>query len=693
MELSLKELKETKLWLNWNKEQKEDGNITKVPYAFDGTKIGADPKFSQKWCDYETAKVQVNDFTANGVGIVLTKLIPNASEEEFALVAIDIDHRDLDDIIVQDILSTMNTYTEKSPSGKGFHLLCLVKLDKLPENLKETYYMKNPHNGVEAYVGGHTNRFMTFTENVVVDKPICERTTEFLHFLDTHMKRNIDFSSVSEEVESNVPIENNPVPLNDVVLANAIMRISGNDKFDRLFNYGDKSAYNDDDSSADMALACILAYYIGPNSDRIFNLIKKSALYRIKWERQDYRENTIQKAISFCNGNFFDWRNEDISENEIENGTLNSFTAEELMSLQLEPLVPIVEKMLYPGFSILAGAPKVGKSWACLDLCLSICKGEPFIGFNTNKHETLYLALEDSINRIQDRLGKILGTGQKVPAGFHIVTECNPLDQGLLSQLQGELNKFPNIKLIIIDTLQKVRGAQVRGETWYASDYKEMAKLKRFADINKVCILAIHHLRKQKDTDPFNQISGSTGITGAADSMIVLSKMDGGTGEVMMSITGRDVDSTELVLKHNKSTYKWEIASETSNYENYKEQLEYQKNPVVITIKALVKEHPKGIRITASKLLHATHELTGFLPRQKSPQALSREINDHLQFLLWDLDKIYYEPGNSNGGKGGRELYFAIKKDEKIIQEDNADKTQLDDDITTNNEENTGAGI
>ena len=132
------------------------------------------------------------------------------------------------------------------------------------------------------------------------------------------------------------------------------------------------------------------------------------------------------------------------------------------------------------------------------------------MGFDTNKSETLYLALEDSVHRIKNRLEKVLGVGQPAPAGFHIATSCNTLDDGLLTELQNTLNKNPNIKLIIIDTLQKVRGSQEKGETWYKCDYREVGILKKFADINKVCILAISHLRKQKDSDQFNQITGST---------------------------------------------------------------------------------------------------------------------------------------------------------------------------------------
>lgn len=655
--MTREELKESKIWCNWNLEDKY-GKITKVPVDFDGNPVGTDTKYYEKWCDYATAKVQVDDETASGVGLILNKITPDNTSTELALAGIDIDHKKIDDFMAQDILGIMDTYAEISPSGNGLHLLFLVDTTKLPENYKDTYYMKNPHNGVECYIAGFTNRFLTFTENVVVDKDINERTDNLIQFLNTYMCRN---NSVSEESDVTVSNDNiiNSVPKNNQVIIDTILGTKQSDKFYKLFFQGDTSDYDGDDSSADMALAEMLAFYVGPDFERIDNLMKQSSLYRVKWERPDYKENTINKAIAYCNGNFFNWNNEEVQDsNSNYVGTIYTLTAKEIQSLNVEPPTPIVTNMLYPGFSLLAGSPKVGKSWACLDLSLSICRGEPFITFNTNKSDVLYLALEDSVHRLKDRIGKILGEGQTAPEGFHIATSCHAIDEGLLNELQNKLIENPDIKLIIIDTLQKVRGTAIKGETWYASDYKEIAKLKKFADINKVCILAIHHLRKQKDSDPFNQISGSTGITGAADTMITLTKMENSNGEVMMSITGRDVDYTEKILKFNKNTFKWEVASNATDFESYKEQLSYNKNPIITTIKALVHEHPEGFFITATELLKAIHDLTGVMPRQNKPQTLSREINENLQFQLWDFDKIYYEAGNSNGGSSGRKMYF-----------------------------------
>lgn len=666
--MTREELKESKTWCNWNLKDK-DGKITKVPVAFDGTPVGTDTKYYQKWCDYATAKVQVDDETANGVGLILNKITPDNTSIELALAGIDIDHKNIDDVMVQDILGIMDTYAEISPSGNGVHLLFLVDTTKLPENYKDIYYMKNPHKGVECYIAGFTNRFLTFTENVVIDKDINERTDNLIQFLNIYMCRN---NSVSEETNVTVSNDNitNPFPKNNQAIIDVIERTKQAEKFINLFHFGDTSDYNGDASSADMALATMLAFYVGPDFERIDNLMKQSALFRVKWDRPDYKEMTIKKAIANCNGNFFNWNNQEVQD-RISNysGTVETLTAKEIQSLNVEPPPAIVINMLHSGFSLVAGSPKVGKSWFSLDLGISVCRGQPFLGFDTNKSEVLYLALEDTIYRLKDRINKILGANETAPDEFHITTSCHAVDEGLLNELQNKLIENPNIKLIIIDTLQKVRANPVKGETWYASDYKEIAKLKKFADINKVCILAVHHLRKQKDTDPFNQISGSTGITGAADTMIVLNKLENGNGEVMMSITGRDVDYTENVLKFNKNKFKWEVASQNTDFESYKSQLAYNKNPIVTTIKALVHEHPEGFTITATELLKAIHDLTGVMPRQNKPQTLSREINENLQFQLWDFDKIYYEAGNKNGGSSGRKMYFSKDEHKKKLED------------------------
>lgn len=351
----------------------------------------------------------------------------------------------------------------------------------------------------------------------------------------------------------------------------------------------------------------------------------------------------------------------------IERKAIKSISAKDLLSMNLKKPYIVVENMLYQGFTILAGPPKIGKSWLCLDLCISVCTGQPFLEFKTYKNDCLYLALEDSYNRLQDRLKKVLHT-QNIPENFHLAINCEPLNEGLIEELENYLKKFPKIKLIIVDTLQKVRGTQGRTESAYSHDYKEISKLKKFADEHELCVLAIHHLRKMKDkSDPFNQISGSTGLTGSADTEIVLAKSNYQDSQALISITGRDVMENEKLLTFDIVSFKWGVVGDASNWENMMEQLEYERNPIIITIKKLLEENPEGIKITASDLLIEIFNKTGNYPKQDKPNTLSREINSNLRFQLLEFDRIHYEPPNENGGSAGRKMYFSKpKKDTNI---------------------------
>lgn len=336
------------------------------------------------------------------------------------------------------------------------------------------------------------------------------------------------------------------------------------------------------------------------------------------------------------------------------NNKINSISVKSLLETQLPPLNIIIENMLTQGLTILASSPKVGKSWACLDLCISICKGIPFLGFKTNKNECLYLALEDSNHRLQNRIKKILGN-EEIPTGFNLAINCSPLDNGFIEELENYLKDFPNTKLIIIDTLQKIRGNINKTDTCYSYDYKEIGKLKAFADKHRICILVIHHLRKAKDSDVFNQISGSTGLTGAADTMITFSKLENNNEKVLLSITGRDVENTEKTITFNKEKFKWELADVNNNVEKEF----YNLNPIIITIKKLLEVNPEGFKISASELLKNIYSFTKTNIKQNSPQSLTRELNENLRPLLSKYDGIYYEAPSKNGGSTGRKMSFA----------------------------------
>ena len=341
--------------------------------------------------------------------------------------------------------------------------------------------------------------------------------------------------------------------------------------------------------------------------------------------------------------------------------TPESISAYDLLGIELEQLYTVVEDMICQGLTILAGDPKVGKSWLCLDLCNSICNEETFLGFNTNKCECSYFALEDSRNRLQSRLKKITERKDTLKK-FHLQINCSPLDEGLLEELENHLKEFPNVKLIIIDTLQKVRETKSNGNNMYSQDYSEMAKIKSFADEHKICIVLIHHLKKGQEDDVFQKLNGSNGITGAADTIIVLSKIKN-KKEVKFSIEGRDVESNEKLLLFNKETFKWEVICSDLEALDTRTDIEiYNSDPVVITIKKLLEEKPEGFEIASKNLREKIKEITKTEPKQPNAQALTRYIREQLQAKLSKYDNIYYKPPSKDGGNKGRKMFFSKPK-------------------------------
>lgn len=224
---------------------------------------------------------------------------------------------------------------------------------------------------------------------------------------------------------------------------------------------------------------------------------------------------------------------------------LKTYTLQELYAHPMEPTCWLVEGLLAPGLYFLGGSPKVGKSWLALQLCLAVCRGAPFLGFRTRKSEVLYLALEDGPRRLHARA---LHLTEEAPAGLHLCGHAPMIGQGLEQQLDQTLTDHPNIRLVIIDTLQKVR-AVAGANASYGNDYQDAAAPKALADRCNVCLLVIHHLRKMPDEDPFNRLSGTNGLTGAADGTIILIRQKRQEGTALLTATGRDIEDVELTLE------------------------------------------------------------------------------------------------------------------------------------------------
>ncbi len=196
------------------------------------------------------------------------------------------------------------------------------------------------------------------------------------------------------------------------------------------------------------------------------------------------------------------------------------------------------------GLSIFAGLGKVGKSWLAFWLCIQIAKGEPVWEFETSKGTTLFLAFEDNESRLQDRLFTL---SDDAPDNAHLCIEIAKMGGELEERIRNFIAEHRDTKLIIIDTLQKVR--TVGNESNYMNDYDDISVLKTLADEFKIAIMLIHHLRKARDSDVFNQITGSTGLQGACDNMFVLTQGKRGDKTATLTCVGRDIAQREFELE------------------------------------------------------------------------------------------------------------------------------------------------
>jgi len=233
---------------------------------------------------------------------------------------------------------------------------------------------------------------------------------------------------------------------------------------------------------------------------------------------------------------------------------LNTMNAKSLLSSKLPPVRYIVEELLPQGLHVLAGPPKIGKSYLTLWLCLQIAEGKPVWEMETHACGVLYITLEDTPERIRKR---ILEMSETAPENLHLATSSSTISEGLPEQLDAFLAEYPDTGLIAIDTLQKVRSAEATQSSSYAIDYMALSKLKEIADKRKIAILMIHHLRKQKSSDPFEMISGTTGITGAVDASFVMMQRRELKRVATLLAQGRDVAYQEIDIRFRNSV--WEL--------------------------------------------------------------------------------------------------------------------------------------
>jgi len=229
-------------------------------------------------------------------------------------------------------------------------------------------------------------------------------------------------------------------------------------------------------------------------------------------------------------------------------------SARDLQVTEFPPISWIVRDLLPEGVTLFAGKPKLGKSWLALQLGYGIATGGEVLGRSVEQGSVLYAALEDNARRLKKRMHKIAPNDPNWPERFLFSTEWPRLDQGGLSAFEDWIRRTPDARLLIVDTLATVRPASGGKDSQYQSDYTALRGLHRLASETGIAILIVHHVRKMDADDPFDTVSGSTGLTGAADSTIILSSTS--EGKVLYG-RGRDLAEFECAMDFDAGTCRW----------------------------------------------------------------------------------------------------------------------------------------
>lgn len=306
----------------------------------------------------------------------------------------------------------------------------------------------------------------------------------------------------------------------------------------------------------------------------------------------------------------------------------------ELYEMVCPTKLPIIDGFLYNGTYLFVGSPKVGKSFMMAQIAYHVSFGKPMWNNAVRKGMVLYLALEDDYRRLQERLYRMFGTETTSNLFFSVASHS--LNGGLIEQLDGFIHEHHNTSLIIIDTLQKIRESE--GDTYsYSLDYDIIAQLKAFSNKNNICLLLVHHIRKQKADDNFDTISGTNGLLGAADGAFVMYKSKRTGADATIEVSGRDQPDRKILLKRNTETLCWDLDKVIDD------KFKAPPEPLLEKIAGLVNEHNPTWQGTATELLSKL-EINDI-----KPNTLSLKLNVNASRLYSEYYIWYTNKRNHNG--------------------------------------------
>jgi hypothetical protein len=387
---------------------------------------------------------------------------------------------------------------------------------------------------------------------------------------------------------------------------------------------GDTSQHDGDHSAADLALAGHLAWWCDYDHEQADRLFRASGLMRGKWDRRVssdgelYGERTLRVAFEgkhpgdgYRPGTRPLAPQDDREGDPQDDGTPNTtpraqapqkppqrtpppkrtipplMTAAELLALELPPLNPVVADLIVPGLNVFAGPYKLGKSWLALQMGHQVATGGNLFNRPTSQGRVMYYALEDGQRRLQARLNH---QGITPLDNLMLGYQLPRMDAGGVDYLAQQLDRYSDTRLVIIDSFARFKPTKHNGNSnAYDVDSQLGDTLQRLALERDVALVLITHLRKMPADDVFDTITGSVGIPGVADALIVL-KRKRGEQDGVLHVTSRDFEEREDALRFDRETGTWHMLGNAAEYA-----LTKQRRLVLEAVRALGVASPTNV--------------------------------------------------------------------------------------------------
>jgi hypothetical protein len=464
-----------------------------------------------------------------------------------------------------EIVNALDSYTERSVRGGGLRIICEAPLPAYGDGVLVRKNRVRPEGGsVEAYDRG---RFLTITGHVMEGHDAIRACPEAVAEVHRAHVQEPPWLAREERPRPAAPFPP-PSPLSraDEAVLEAARRSEVSPEFDALWDG------NTDDwpsrSEADLALCNYLRFFAGPDREQVDRLFRRSGLMRAKWERQDYRDRTLDKAMEVAE--YADPQHGQprvvIGPSPSANGAQpppnppppELVTLPDLLARQFPPQRWAVPGIVTEGFTLLAGKPKLGKSWLALNLAITVAGGGTALGnVRVEPGDVLYLALEDRLRRLKGRALKLLPAAGCDPSPrLSFATEWPRSHQGGLDGIKRWFDLVPEPRLAVIDVWARFRSpGRVRASA-YDQDYEAAAPVKDLADSAGAAVVVVVHTRKASADDVFDEVNATTGLTGAADATLILCRARN-ENEAVLHLTGRDVEEGTIALEFVPDTCTW----------------------------------------------------------------------------------------------------------------------------------------